>query len=201
MIYFILIILLLILIFGLIAWGLANYLYETLFVIAIIGVSLFGLYQYVIYQHHLSFLPNSMHVWKQVYASEESWGVGMPGDNETGLIEFELPSDISQNVEKEGVAYLNQLGNSGKCYGKWQETPITTDSDIWYKNADSQDSTTPDIDNYLYRYGFYIPIKQSIINEVNQSISVSGTYLDYCQGGGVIIVMPKAKKIIFAYSG
>ena len=200
MIYFILIILILIIILGLVLWGLANYLYETLFVIAIIGASLFGLYQYVVYQHHQSFIPNSMHVSKQLYASEESLGFG-PGGNETGLIEFELPSDISQNVEKEGIAYLTQLSDSGKCYGKWQETPISTDSDVWYKNADGQDSTAPDIENYLYRYGFYTAIKQSIINEVNQFISVPGSYLDYCQGGGVIIVIPKINKIIFAYSG
>lgn len=200
MIYFILLILIIILILGLIAWGLAHYLYETLFVVAIIGTSLFGLYQYVIYQHHLSFLPNSMHVSKQLYSSEESWGFG-PGGNETGLIEFDLPSDISENVGKKGISYLNQLGNSAKCYGSWQETPISMDGDVWYKNGDGQVGTSPDIENYLYRYGFYIPIKQSIINEVNQSISVSESYLDYCQGGGVIIVIPKINKIIFAYSG
>lgn len=110
------------------------------------------------------------------------------------------PAVLPTALKKEGVDYLKTLKNSPKCSTEWYETPITN-GDSWFKNVDDRVSTTPDIENYLYRYGFYIPIDKEITTQINQSIARPGSYLSYCTGGGVIIVMPKTQKIVFAYSG
>lgn len=198
MIYLILGILLIICI--LVLWGLWLLLIRKPYIFVTLIISIFTLYEYSVYKFHLSFLPDGMHIWKQLYVSEKAWGVGMPGDNETGIIEFELPSRASEKIEKDGINYLKTLKNSNKCSAEWLETPITS-GDSWFKNTDGKKSATADVENYLYRYGFYIPIDKKIIVEVNESISKPGSYLSYCSGGGVIIVMPKIQKIIFAYSG
>lgn len=171
---------------------------ERYILVIMVVASPYIAYKTMIYSHYKSYLPPDMGVWKQLYSKNESWGFG-PGGNETGLIEFELPSRVSESITKEGTDYLKRLKSGKGCSDEWQETPNIGQN--WYKTDNTNNSTIPEIQNYLYRYGFYIPIDKEIINEVNQTISKPGSYLSYCQGGGVIIVMPKIQKIIFAYSG
>jgi len=44
----------------------------------------FGIYQYLLYKHHLGLLPAAFEVTNVLYVSEKSWGFG-PGGNETGI--------------------------------------------------------------------------------------------------------------------
>lgn len=50
----------------------------------------------------------------------------MPGDNETGLVEFRLPEDTANAIKNSGLGYFEKLHNSGK----WQETPVVM-NDAW----------------------------------------------------------------------
>lgn len=84
----------------LILWGLGLLLIKKPYVFAILIVSLYAFYEFSVYQFHLNFLPEGLGVWKQLYANEKAWGIGIPGDNETGLIEFELPSSASDSIKK-----------------------------------------------------------------------------------------------------
>lgn len=55
--------------------------------------------------HHLSFVPEALNVTNVLYVSEQSWGFG-PGGNETGLLAFQLPASVAQQVKAHGADYL-----------------------------------------------------------------------------------------------
>lgn len=182
----------------LILWGMFLLLVKKPYIFASLVIALFAFYEFSIYQFHLGFLPDGMNVWKQIYAKEKAWGIGMPGDNETGLIMFELPNSASKNVMKDGINFLKTLHPGNKCSNEWQETPQLTNTD-WFNNESN--AGIPNVEHYLNRYGFGIPFDGAIIHDINQSIAMSGSYVSYCRGGGAVIVMPKINRIAFAYSG
>ncbi len=186
-------------IFLLISLGMLVLLVKKPYIFISIVIALFALYEFYAYQFHLDFLPDGMWIWKQLYAKEKAWGIGMPGDNETGLIMFELPNSASEKTMKDGIDYLKTLKPGKTCSDDWQETPYLTQKD-WF-GEQKQDSDIPNVENYLNRYGFGIPFNRRIINEINQSIAMPGSYISYCRGGGAVIVMPKINRIALAYSG
>lgn len=180
-------------------WGFLVLLVKKPYIFVSLVITLFVLYKFFIYQFHLSFLPDGMWVWKQLYAKEEAWGIGLPGDNETGLIIFELPNRTSKKVMKNGIDYLKTLKPGKKCSDEWQETPKLSNP-YWFNREDQHDNT-PNIEHYLFRYGFYIPLDAKVIDQINQTIATPGSYVSYCRGGGAVLVMPKINRIALAYSG
>jgi hypothetical protein len=77
----------------------------------------------------------------------------LPGDNETGLIVYELPDSTAREIQKVGIDYFTKMapkaGDSRDWHGryeKWQQTPILLEG------SDHK------IANYLNRYGFGISI-------------------------------------------
>ena len=187
---------------------------KPVFFVALMLV-LFGTFfgAFKVYEHnfHLTHIPYGMPVDKISYVSEESWGIGLPGDNETGLIEYQLSEETAQEIAKNGLSYFTNLpkitrnwgASSNGYYNDWQETPIAV-SDAWQgaRMVDEPVSkiTTPSIESFLDRYGFSVPLDPKVVAKVDEAISTPGSYFAYGRTG-ILIVMPKYHKVIFAYAG
>lgn len=159
-------------------------------------------------QWHLSVIPYGLSVSKILYVSEESWGFG-PGGNETGIIIFELPSNVAQTIEKDGINYFAKLPKKSRKQGewrghyeKWGTTPASFNS-AWSgpeSNGEVHLNFVPRIATYLNRYGFGVPIDPALEREIDEAISKPGSFLAYGRSG-VLIVIPRARKIVYAYHG
>ena len=156
-------------------------------------------------QHHLSFLPGAMGVSKILYVAEESWGFG-PGGNETGIIVYEMPDDVTAALKAGGLTYLSGLprqptSNWQGVYANWRETPIVPD-DQWLKshNEGSWQWTSPGIGDFMFRYGFAHRFDEGIEKMVNDAIFKPGSF--YAFGRiGLIVLIPAERRIVYAYNG
>ncbi len=160
-------------------------------------------------QNRLSYVPESLSVSKVLYAKEELGGFG-PGGNETGVIVYELPDRVAEQIKKTGINYFTGLppkaGNDHDWHGrynKWQQTPIRGNPD-WLDKAVGQNSasttSTPQLANYLSKYGFGIAINANLERDINTAISKPGSYFAYGRIG-VLIVIPDLRRVVYAYDG
>ena len=178
---------------------------QWIIVIAVvIGVPLGG-YYLVVHFWRLGFVPQAMDVWNVVYASEQSWGFG-PGGNETGIIVYKMPETVATQLEKDGRTYLEHL--TGQSHGRgryetWLPTPVGSDPKWEWPRSQAGmqgDWRSPGIGDYLFRYGFVIPIDRDIERMVNDAIVRPGSYYAYGRLG-VIILIPASRRIVYAYRG
>lgn len=158
-------------------------------------------------EHHLNFIPQGMAVDKVLYSEEEVFGWG-PGGNETGIIVYELPSSVAENIEKKGLAYFSAMPISNNrqdwqgVYRQWDATPMTEADEVWFDLPASDETTSaPKLDNYLNRYGFDISVEPEIEDTVDEIISLPGSFYAYSRGGGIIIVAPEARRVFYVYAG
>ncbi|XHE13504.1 hypothetical protein PCC82_01825 [Agrobacterium deltaense] len=149
--------------------------------------------------HRLAIAPCGMGITKVLYAEERSWGIGFPGDSETGVIVLQLPDAVSELIETHGTEYLK----STKCpfelardwrgqYYRWQQTPIISDKE-WHVDK-------VELSDYLDQYGFGITIDQAIESEINDAISSEGNFFSYGRIG-IIVLVPKTKRAYYFYAG
>jgi hypothetical protein len=180
------------------------------FVVTTLLVCSLGLYLYD-FQKKLnrSYVPKVFKVSKVLYTSEKSWGFG-PGGNETGIIVYDLPDSTARQISQSGLNYLSSLIPQGDYsndwrghYSKWYETPIPFNREEWGSpdsNKDDGVDFMPKIRTYLLRYGFPIPVDSEVENMVDKAITESGSYYAYGRIG-LIILIPKAHRVIYAYHG
>lgn len=159
-----------------------------------------------LYSHHdrLSHVPTTMGVSNVLFQDMQSWGFG-PGANDTGLIVYEMPQAVAENLDSGGLLYLGGLprqegsGWHGR-YVNWQETPLIP-NDNWPKKPDEERFwTSPGIGDYLGKYGYPIRIPTEIEALVNQAIFHKGSYFAYGRIG-MIILIPSERRIVYAYNG
>lgn len=163
-------------------------------------------------EHRLSFVPDGLDVSGILYTNEESWGFG-PGGNETGVIVYELAEDAAARIQKAGITYFTSLSPRSEnrhgwhgLYAKWQRTPMLGDPQ-WASSGTSCDClpVPPDpapqaLASYLGRYGFGIKIDSRIGQLVDEAISKPGSFYAYGRIG-ILIVIPDARRVIYAYNG
>lgn len=152
--------------------------------------------------YQLSFLPKGLAPSKVLYVKEESLGFG-PGGNETGVIVYELPEGVSNEIQQVGIDYLTRMPRQNKAdrdwrgiYEHWQPTPILVEG----TDSSMNRVMSHNIANYLDRYGFGIEIDQQIKQEINNAISTPGSFAAYGRIG-LIIVIPKVNKVVYVYNG
>jgi hypothetical protein len=182
---------------------------SSLIVFAVLVSSSVIYYKHFEKQLRLSYVPEGLKVEKIIYASEESWGFG-PGGNETGVIVYELPDTIGEQISKVGIDYFSSLppqsGDSHDWHGrfeKWYSTPIPYNDSWSYTESDNkttQDTFVPKIETYLLKYGFGIPLAPAIENAIDTAISKKGNFFAYGRIG-MIIVIPETRRVVFAYNG
>jgi len=147
--------------------------------------------------------PSTSESQKILYRNEENWDsvlLPLPGDNETGILMYELPDATAGKIGSEGVSFFSRLGNVERrvgyqrAYSEWHETPIV-DGGGW-----SVSKFGRKISDYLNQYGFGIDADKSAEAMADDAISTPGNF--YSHGPiGLVIVIPKLKRVIFAYAG
>jgi hypothetical protein len=152
-------------------------------------------YHLINYFWRLGFVPQAMGVWNILYASEQSWGVlWLPGGKETGIIVYKMPEAVAAQLEKEGLTYLEHLpaqshsGSRGR-YDTWGQTPVVLDQQWeWpqFQLGMRGDWNSPGIGDYLFRYGFEIPLDKNIEQMVNDALFRPGSYYAYGRTGLII---------------
>ncbi|MDP2206496.1 MAG: hypothetical protein Q8K65_09345, partial [Alphaproteobacteria bacterium] len=144
---------------------------------------------------------------KPLYKAERSWGFG-PGANEVGLIVYALPEEAALEVEQKGITYLTSRDTQRRRF-KWDETPMTA-SRHWtdyMRLPDKHDYSkeTPKIEHYLNRYGYRFGIDppSEFFDMANKALLESGNFYAYPDrgGGGFVLIIPKKRRIIYAYAG
>ncbi len=139
-------------------------------------------YQSLKKTHYLGMVPAGVAVSEIIYAHEESWGFG-PGGNETGVIIFGLQPNAALNLQHQGDL-------------QWKATPALV------KGSDSNTNSTMsyDIGQYLNRYGFGLLIDEEVTRTINDALSSQGNFVQD-DPRRLIIIIPKAAKLVIAYRG
>lgn len=155
----------------------------------------------------LRFAPAGMGVERVLFAKEEAWGIGLPGDNETGFMAFALADEAAQDLLNKGIEHFSSESREVKSFGPrkeciWSATPISINDLRWLKWTGDNVNSGPRLSNYLNQYGFGIDIPSDLEEEFNNAIRSPGSYFCYTGiGNGVILVAPAVKKTFYAYAG
>lgn len=138
-------------------------------------------------------------VWIE-YRLERSWGIGLPGDNETGFVVYRLTGGSSEWSRRMGA----RLGHALEGPGRWEPTPVRADDESgrWNRYGKSAtDSHRPDFRNYLNQWGYEIPVDRGRLDEANRVVRNPGSFYRYGRGGSITVIDPKQGKVYFAYAG
>ena len=170
----------------------------------------FTLYKYASYQSEawshqfkLSHFPAYLKITKITYEKSKHWGIGGPGDNETGVLVYELPPQISKSIRTGGLAFLQRTEfehqHATKSLAKpfvWYSTPINTD-EHWIDKPVNEIQ----IADFLTRWGYGIDIDSSVQASLNQVLGSKGNFYTPAWGGGIAIIAPSMEKAFFVYAG
>jgi len=159
------------------------------------------------YYAHL--LPPELRTEKPLYKIESIEGFGLGGKS-AGFAVYPLPEEFALTLEKEGISALQNLtrASSRQALMGWIETPMGgnpnwTDPAQRHKER-AKTAATPKIENYLNKPGIKSPITppQEFADIANAALAARGNFYTYLGwGGGFVVVIPKERKIIYAYSG
>jgi len=190
--------------------------WKRLLVIACVFAAALLAWKVQIYRHHLRFVPDAMNVWWVRYVAEESWGAGLPGGNETGIIVYDMPDQTKESLDTKGLAWVEALPQPPwpewrGGYEEWHTTPISTADFAWADPAKCppKDSDRyrgfypngcPSISGYMGEYGFDIPFDSDVEKMVNDALFSRGAY--YAFGRiGILILIPAQQRIVYVYNG
>jgi hypothetical protein len=159
--------------------------------IVIVGL-LYGVLKFAEHRFQMSYMPADLEVTGILYSNKENWGLvllPLPGDNETGIFMYGLSDAIANKITAEGQDFFRRPENVERRVGKqrthseWHETPMGVT-----------------LSDYLNQYGFGIRVDPSVEALVDNAISKSGSFYSHGRSG-LVVVIPKAKRAIFAYAG
>jgi hypothetical protein len=152
----------------------------------------YGAFKFAEHRSRMNLMPADLEVTGIVYSEEENWGsvlLPLPGDNETGFLMYTLSDATANTIAIEGLDFFRRSENIDRRIGMqrtftvWNETPMGNT-----------------ISSYLNQFGFGIEIDPSVKATVDDAISKPGSF--FCYGrNGLLIVIPQAKRAIFAYAG
>lgn len=159
-------------------------------------------------QFHLNLVPDGLNVTTIIDANDQGLGLG-PGDNEVGLIAYELPDNVSAEIKKIGISYLTNMppnkGEGRKWHGEysgWVQTPLLSTPNLENKAQEKEiisTISTLKISNYLAELSLVdIKIDPLIENQIDNSLSKPGSYAGFGRMG-MIIIAQDIKRVFYAY--
>ena len=175
-------------------WG------SLLIILAMIAIP-YLLFKFEVWRHYISQIPADLKVFSIDYMAYESWGFGGPGDNETGLILYEMPLETANAMRLAGKAFLLDPENIALRKGRqlsfveWRETPVKT-----HGRQPLLPGRQFTIAGYLNRYGFGIEIDPAVEETIDRIASSPDSYYSFGRVG-LVIVAPAERKVIFTYAG
>lgn len=161
---------------------------------------------------HLSMVPEELNVTTIIDANDQGLGLG-PSDNESGLIAYELPDNVSTEIKKNGISYFSNMPPNKhpkkrerrEWYGEysgWVQTPLLSTPNLENKAQDKgivSTTSTLKISSYLAGLSFVsIKIDPLIENQIDNALSKSGSYAGFGRMG-MIIIAPDIKRVFYAY--
>lgn len=165
-------------------------LFIILSAVAFIAVPLVGLKQW---EHSLLFghLPKPLEATEIEYRLEESWGIGGPGDAETGFVVYRLDDYSKKWALEQGANLGTRLADYA---GAWHSTSIdyARDSDRWEASG---------VEGYLGKYGYSIKVDEAWLEKANQTMRLPGAAYSYGKGGSITLVDPEGGRVYFFYAG
>ena len=174
-------------------------------IVAIVVVSKLAWDHYAL-RRALRVVPETLEVTSMLYSAEEHWGIGLPGDNETGLLIFPLKETVARRMEEEDICHMAAMGRDEALrgpaydtrtvrYDGWQPTPMPAE----VRNGEGE--TVPlRVDTFLDRYGFGIEIDPEIERRVNAIIGAPGSC--YARGrSGTLVISPRERLVVYMYAG
>ncbi len=160
------------------------------------------------YRFRLQVLPDGFGAWRIVYAREKVWGFG-PGGNESGVVVYAMPRRMSDALDARGLAWLETLAADGdrgrrSRFAHWAPTPVSAEvpwaAPETCRHESAPEGACPGIAVFLNRYGFGLPLRASVEQAVNDALFGPGAYWSTGRGG-LLIVIPETRRIVFAYAG
>lgn len=149
-------------------------------------------------RHHikqsLTIAPKGLGISKVIYGYNTFSGIGGPSDWSMGVNIYQLPYKLEKNIKNRGIDFLNELQLG--YIEKWHKTPvINTDSNMASISFSSILGDSTELERELKIIGNPSE-KEEKINKIMQE---TGNYYGFKKNGGIIIVSPKEKWIIFYY--
>ncbi len=157
----------------------------------------------------LGHIPTELGPAVVVYDQQVSFGIGGPGDNETGVIAYDLPQLPVARLNQEGLAFLralpSQSGNDvrGTGYHTWTTTPASDASWLHRRDDGNPDPSRggPSLGAYIDRHGFAIEVDPKVEQAIDGALASPGAFLGRTRGGGVLLLVPHSRKAFFFYAG
>lgn len=176
-------------------------------VIALMATIAHGVWADYSYRSARGHLPAALKIVNITYQNEEVWGFG-PGGNETGVLVYSLDAKSWAAIDEHGLAFLETLTHTANHPRHpwpllWEQTPIAQAHESWWRIPDPGNypmGDAPRLMNYLARYGFWIPVNETVKEEINKTISRSGGFITETRVG-YIIISPEIRRAYFVYSG
>lgn len=179
-------------------------------ILAVIIVFCFIGFKILEYKFYLDSVPDEFGVYKILYSKERTARFGL-GGNESGIRVYELPKETLEKIQKQGMEYFKNLPSNENAkirrdwrghFQNWSETPVEVIKE-WTNYMSLEEDADyskeiPSIDNYVNTYGFGVDIDPEIKKLVDDAIASSGSYYAYGRIG-MIIIVPEARKVIYAY--
>ena len=153
------------------------------------------------YAGRLSLLPTGVKAPFVIYARHQSWGIGSPGDAETGLIEYRLARGEAARIARlDAKALAEQTGIA------WAPTPVRPDA-VGYDTTFLTDGTggqypeghRPSIYDFLSYYGFPIGIGDDRAARIDDALNNPGSYIGHDDRDRLVILSPRIDRVIMAY--
>jgi hypothetical protein len=173
----------------------------SLVIALVIGTPLIA---FKIYERNfmLSVVPDVLNVTSISY-SEEEGGFG-PGGNEAGIRTYQMPEQISKEIESRGIEFFRNLPPNKHLkdrdwrgrYDDWRETPIKAEGH-WKQ---SEKNKNLNIYDYVCAYSVCIDIKPEILAQASLIFNSKGSYYAYGRIG-LIVVSPKNNLVLYLYTG
>jgi hypothetical protein len=191
-----------------------------LLMVGAISLAITGCHSYASHKARMSVVPVGLEVEGIIYRSEKSWGLpflALPGDNETGVIVYELSDTTSERILNSGYQLVQRFGKQGDdawtlddprrrgLYSTWNETPTTHNArgrNLITEAAliDEDDKAPMRIGSFLSRYGFEIPVRTDIIQKADDGLSKPNSYYSYGRSG-MFRIIPRHQMAVYAYAG
>ena len=171
------------------------------FPVSILSVCLvFLIYKYQHKQRLLNLIPAALQVDNILYSASNPAAIG-PGSEMSTIIIYELPRDISDTIETEGIGFFVRMPNARKRYVDknyrrlqgWQKTPLIPDEKQWRVRRPGELRIEYAIPYYNSR------IDQKFADIANEIINSEGSYYTY-SNYETVIVSPKFNVVIYTWT-
>ncbi len=134
---------------------------------------------------------------------EQSSGLGMPGDNETGFVVYKLTPDSVDWLRHASLP----LALSVKPGDDWRSTPVDAirGEHPWHPydgtkmGYDKPHRTS--VAEYLDQWGYEVSIDSGWLERANWLINSPGSFYRYGRGGSMTLVDPRHGRVYFFYAG